>query len=197
MAPPASRLCFCHHAVLSRPTSFLPQAHVPPPLSHPLVSSSSPSSSGRSAPLNWDLSSPSGLKGACFWMSDKRRMPPNDARPEVNERYSQGAQEEVVRVDTAAVTVGAAACSVVCAAAASPARHSKWTLFAHVTILSQPRFVVRSYSACRVSTTAPILCSPGRHLARHPPVGLVQLARSGPHSSACPAGTLGLPRALV
>ncbi|KAI7842699.1 hypothetical protein COHA_003630 [Chlorella ohadii] len=47
------------------------------------------------APLNWDLSSPSGLKGACFWMSDKRRMPPNDARPEVNERYSQGAQEEV------------------------------------------------------------------------------------------------------
>lgn len=45
-----------------------------------------------SAPLSWDLSTPSGLRGACFWMRDKRRMPLNDARPEINERYSQGEQ---------------------------------------------------------------------------------------------------------
>ena len=46
-----------------------------------------------SAPLDWDLSTPSGLRGACFWIRDKRRMPPNEAKPEIIERYSQGEQE--------------------------------------------------------------------------------------------------------
>lgn len=33
---------------------------------------------------------PAGLRGACFWVTDKRRMPLDAAKPEINVRYSQG-----------------------------------------------------------------------------------------------------------
>ena len=47
----------------------------------------------RYAAQNFNLSSPAGHAGACFWITDKRRMPKDGAKPEVNLRYSKGAYQ--------------------------------------------------------------------------------------------------------
>lgn len=33
---------------------------------------------------NWDLRTEEGMRGACFWIADKGRMPRDEAKPEVN-----------------------------------------------------------------------------------------------------------------
>ncbi|PSC74984.1 WD repeat-containing 61 [Micractinium conductrix] len=47
------------------------------------------------AAQNFNLSSPAGHAGACFWITDKRRMPKDGAKPEVNLRYSKGVMRAI------------------------------------------------------------------------------------------------------
>lgn len=129
-------------------------------------------------PLNWNLSTEAGLRGACFWITDKRSMPADEASPASNRRYSQGEERAGVLVMSRLQLVSACR-----------ARMTKQPC-------GTSGFCVTCKLHCKQQQTPasphPSLL-PGRHLEGHPPLGLVELAAAGAHAGADPAGEAPLP----